>query len=118
MKTRLLFRPLLTALATALLLAGCATGRVDWNSRVGTYTLDQAVVELGPPEKQAKLSDGTVVAEWMTSRTQGMSRVYVGGHAGYGAAPTYVEPAPSYENYVRLTFSADGRLTAWQRFTK
>ena len=29
----------------AMLLAGCATHRIDWNARVGGYTFDQAVTE-------------------------------------------------------------------------
>ena len=44
--------------AVLLLAAGCATTGVDWAVRVGNYTFDQAVVELGPPDKQAKLQDG------------------------------------------------------------
>ena len=50
----------------ATLLAGCATHRINWGARIGTYTLDQAIVELGPPDKQAKLSDGRRVAEWIS----------------------------------------------------
>jgi len=42
-------------------LSGCAAHRVDWASRVGNYTLDQAITEYGPPDKQAKLTDNTVV---------------------------------------------------------
>ena len=50
----------LTILALAtVLMVGCKTTKpIDWNSRVGTYTFDQAVTELGPPDKQATLSDG------------------------------------------------------------
>ena len=53
------------ALLLALLaLTGCATrNKIDWSARVGNYTFDQTVLELGPPDKQTKLSDGTVVAE-------------------------------------------------------
>src|ERR1039458_7493673 len=54
------FLPLL-----AVVLAGCVTtSRIDWASRVGNYTYDQAVAEFGPPDKAAKLSDGATVAEW------------------------------------------------------
>lgn len=28
---------------------GCATNRINWAERVGYYTHDQAVLELGPP---------------------------------------------------------------------
>ena len=61
------------ALATALI-AGCKTTKpVDWNSRVGTYTFDQAVTELGPPDKQTTLSDSKLVAQWITRRNGGSS---------------------------------------------
>src|SRR6266498_2529957 len=100
----------------ALLLAGCAsTAKTDWNSRVGSYTYDQAVAELGPPDKSAKLSDGTTVAEWMTRRG------YSGGSAGimYGH-PYYYHPwhyyyePPSPDYFIRLTFGSDGKLQAYK----
>src|SRR4051812_26414170 len=48
---------------------GCATApKIDWNSRIGNYTYDQAVLELGPPDRMAPLTDGTKVAEWLTFR--------------------------------------------------
>jgi hypothetical protein len=59
----------------AILFAGCATQKkIDWAGRIGNYTFDQAVTELGPPDKQAKLQDGTVVAEWLVRR--GYTYVY------------------------------------------
>jgi hypothetical protein len=60
---------LIALFALTVLLIGCSTTKkVDWNSRVGSYTYDQAMVEYGPPDKQAKLSDGRTVAEWITRR--------------------------------------------------
>jgi len=51
----------------AVLVVGCsATSKVDWNRRVGLYTYDRAILELGPPDKQASLSNGQTVAEWIT----------------------------------------------------
>lgn len=86
-------------LAVALLLVGCATtGQVDWNKRVGSYTYDQAIVELGPPDKQSKLSDGRTVAEWV-SRSIGSGE----GRSGPGTAG----------RGLRLTFGTDGRLAIW-----
>ena len=108
-------------LAAALCVAGCATNRVDWNSRVGVFTYDQAVTELGPPDKQAKLTDGVVVAEWLTHR--GFSETY--GAYGYGyprwfygpTYPGYVETySPDY--FLRLIFGADGQLQDWKKFTR
>ena len=60
--------PFLAGFCLALGLTGCATQRVDWAARVGHYTYEQAVVDLGPPEKHAKLADGALVAEWLVNR--------------------------------------------------
>lgn len=106
-----------------LWLGGCATQRVDWSARVGNYTFDQAISEIGPPDKQAKLTDGTIVAEWMTQ--QGYQQIApIGGYHYHGpyryyypAPPVYVSGyAPSY--YLRLTFAPDGKLTAWKNFSR
>ena len=58
---------LILVLAALGFAAGCATTpQVDWTSRIGEYTFDQTVAELGVPTKQTKLSDGKTVAEWVT----------------------------------------------------
>lgn len=111
----------LALLLPVLLLAGCATTpRVDWAARVGLYTFDQTVAEIGPPDKQAKLSDGSTVAEWVTQRSQtqvftGPSYAYTTPY-GYGLLPPrYVDAVNTPEYFLRLTFGPDGRLTAWKR---
>ena len=48
----------------AVVMVGCAS--YDWSSQVGTYTLDQALVEFGPPDATSKLSNGDVVVSWTT----------------------------------------------------
>jgi hypothetical protein len=103
-------------LAAALFIAGCATHRVDWNARVGTFTYDQAVVELGPPDKQAKLTDGQTVAEWIsrynTGGSVGMGTGFYGGGAGVG----FVQTTPTYrESKLRLVFGINNVLTSWSR---
>ena len=100
-----------------LLFAGCTTPRIDWNSRIGIYSYDQAVLDLGPPDKYARLQDGTVVAEWLTRR--GYARVYAPfayGYYPYGYYPYYPSYTESYspDAYLRLTFGPDGRLRAWR----
>ena len=104
----------LAACSCALLvLVGCATSRVDWNARVGNYTYQQAVLEMGPPDRQAKLEDGTIVGEWLLNR----GYTYVtGGPSVYG--PFWGSPATAYtapSMYMRLTFGADGRLVGWKK---
>lgn len=107
----------LATLACILLLGttGCATrNTVDWDSRIGHYTYDKAVLELGPPDKSATLSDGSTVAEWLTHRGYSHSTTF---YSGYGHGPTMyrvTEPAgPQY--YLRLTFGPDKTLQDWQK---
>lgn len=119
---RVILRLLVLAI-TGVMLTGCATPKQDWANRVGAYTFDQAVLELGPPDKQAELEDGTRVAEWLTRRGQPHSQPSFGyyGYQPWGfyppAYPAYVEfYTPDY--WLRLIFSADGTLRAWKRFAK
>lgn len=99
-----------------LLLAGCATHRVDWNARVGNYTYDQAVMDYGPPDKQAHLTDGKLVAEWI-SRYSNSSTVAVGtGFYGYPGGVGIVQTTPNYyESKLRLTFNTNNVLAAWAK---
>jgi hypothetical protein len=109
----------LFAVLLATLLTGCATEKIDWSARIGNYTYDQAVIDFGPPDKWARLSDGAVVAEWLTAR----GYTYVHAPLGLGYPywygpyyPTYVSSAPDY--FLRLTFSPDGNLATWKKFTR
>jgi hypothetical protein len=108
-----------TLLAAIILITGCAT-QTNWNSRIGSLTFDEAVVELGPPDKQAKLQDGTLVAEWLTHR----GSTYVYPAYGYGNAPYWyaTPPAPMYldapDYFLRLTFNPEGKLQAWKKIVK
>jgi hypothetical protein len=115
-------RRLLLAVAV-FTLAGCATNMINWAERVGNYTHDQAILELGPPEKESKLTDGTVVADWLTRRSRSVFYSGIGGYYGsggpnyYGAfSPAYVSTTPDY--FLRLTFNPDGRLAAWKKFAR
>ena len=111
------FLPLLT-----LFLAGCVTTpKIDWQARVGTYTYDQAVIEFGPPDKKAKLSDGTTVGEWLECPAQIMVTPQ-----GYFPPPGYyyAPPPPTYiisrfpALYWRLTFGPDGRLNQFKEVAR
>ena len=114
----------LFSLVLLLLLAACATQRVDWGARLGQMSHDEAVMELGPPDKEATLSDGTRVAEWLTHRSG--SAGYVGYVGGYGRYHPYYGPAyyydghavPDREYWLRLTFGPDDRLSDWLRVVR
>jgi hypothetical protein len=117
MKTALsisrIFLRLAPFLALGVWLAGCATGRVDWNARVGHYTYDQAVTEMGPPNSHAKLTDGVIVAEWLINR--GTTYVYgtPGPYGYYYGGPLTAQTMPG--RFLRLTFGANGQLAAWKK---
>jgi hypothetical protein len=106
-------------LVVGSLLSGCASMRVDWAGRIGHYSYDQTVLELGPPDKSATLKDGTIVAEWLTRRG------YSFASSRYGYSPWYYGPYyPGYaeinspDYFLRLTFGPDGMLKAWKHFYK
>ena len=114
-------RATIPVIFTALLLTGCATPQIDWAARVGHYTYDQAVMELGPPDKMAKLSDGSTVVEWLTQ--QGQVIVWPGPY--YWSPGCYYRPAmPLYSQtyvparFLRLGFDANGELKMWKEFAR
>jgi hypothetical protein len=103
-------------------LTGCqSTPPVDWGSRVGTYTYDQAVTDLGPPDKQAKLDDGKTVAEWITHRGGGSGlSVGTGFFSGGGGSAVGVGVGQSIgsgypDKVLKLTFGTDRKLVAWSK---
>ena len=59
-----------------------------WDSRVGTYTYDDAVVEMGPPDREATTGNGQIICEWRTGKGGahgtgfGMNDYYIGGGMG------------------------------------
>ena len=111
--------PFLTILAlAAVLITGCKTTKpIDWNSRVGTYTFDQAVTDFGPPDKQTTLSDGKLVAQWITHRYGGSSfsvgtGFYTGG-VGVGVGQTTGSAYP--DRILTLTFGTNQMLAAYSK---
>ncbi|MGA9453274.1 MAG: hypothetical protein WBW41_18255, partial [Verrucomicrobiia bacterium] len=89
----------------------------DWSSRVGTYTFDQAVTELGPPDKETTLSDGKLVAQWVTHSNGGSSfsvgtGFYTGG-VGVGVGQTTGSAYP--DRILTLTFGTNQVLAAYSK---
>jgi hypothetical protein len=116
-----LILPLILILVAGGLLAGCAsTPKIDWNSRVGTYTFDQAVAEFGPPDKSTTLKDGSSVAEWRTGTAPQTSVGFgVGSYGGHSGVSVGTSVGSGYRGrYLRLNFAPDGTLTAWQGVTR
>jgi hypothetical protein len=97
------------------------TPSIDWRARIGNYTYDQAIIELGPPDKSATLTDGTVVADWLTRHAQIVNApepyfLPSGCYSG-PLTPMYSETyVPA--RYLRLTFCTDGKLKAWKEVAR
>ena len=106
----------LLAFFIAAMVTGCVTHQINWNSRIGNYSYDQAVVDMGPPDKQAKLSDGKIVAEWITRYSSGGTVLVGGGFYGYPGGGFVQSTGPNYyEHKLRLTFTTNNVLAAWSR---
>jgi hypothetical protein len=96
------------------LLTGCATNKIDWNARVGSYTYDNAIIELGVPDRTATLTDGTTVAEWLQYRGQGVGTVYYYPHSRLGTYDISRFP----DRYLRLVFGPDQKLVRSETFAR
>lgn len=102
----------------ALILAGCrTTPPIDWDNRIGHYTYDQAVMDFGPPDKSAQLSDGKTVAEWITRRRGGtgftVGTGFYGARTGVGVGHTV--GTGRGDRVLRLTFDSEKRLFSWAK---
>jgi|SRR5688572_15764520 len=106
---------ILSLIFSGLFLTGCATtNRVDWNSRMGQFTYDEAIMELGVPDREATLTDGTTVAEWLTVR--GMSYGTMHGFYGWHFQTYDINQFP--DRYTRLVFGPDKKLIRVEKFAK
>jgi hypothetical protein len=93
---------------------GCATAKVDWQSRVGNYNFDAAVRELGVPDRETTLSDGSRVAEWLTSRGN-----YYGNTTYFPGSRFQQYDIDKFpDQYLRLTFDPKGVLAKTQKSYK
>lgn len=115
--TLLLLLPLVACVGPA----GCVTSQKQrWTQRVGHYTYDDAVKELGPPERKETTSDGTLVAEWVLRRVQTYGVPSAGwgmgwgwrGRWGMGWGGTDIHSTP--EVSLQLHFGPDKRLQTWK----
>ncbi len=113
----LLLCSLLAAFALSAL-PGCASKpKPDWNQRIGHYTFDQAVQELGPPVGSTLLGDGTRVAEWFLKAgpqiSFGLGTGAIGPSGGVGVGQSVALPTKGL--FLRLVFGPDGVLQRWEK---
>jgi hypothetical protein len=110
----------------AFLAGSCASGpktdirKIDWGSRIGTYTYEEALAELGEPNVISESIEGKI-AEWVLRRSPGVSFGFGIGSGSYGhhtstgvGVGTSVSPPPSGE-YLHLRFDRDGKLAECSR---
>ena len=111
----------LLLIVLALLAGSCATGTkatvkdIDWGSRIGTFTYEEALAELGEPDVIGESSEGKI-AEWVVRRSPMVSFGFGFGTGSHGrhtstgvGLGTSVSPPPSGE-YLQLRFDKDGKL--------
>ena len=119
--------PHLAGLVCAALLgligAGCqALQQVDWDGRIGQFSYEQAVAELGRPDGETKLPGGMRRVEWITNSGSSMGRALVGaGTQRRSMSVVPLEPTEIHrlrDRFLRLTFDRAGRLIAWENGTK
>jgi hypothetical protein len=75
------------------------------------------VTELGPPDKQARLSDGKTVAEWITHRSGGSGlSVGTGFYSGdVGVGMSHSVGQGYRDKVLNLTFDRDNKLATWSK---
>jgi hypothetical protein len=113
-------------IALALLAGGCSSGtkasvkNIDWGSRIGSYTYEDALAELGEPSVIGQSSEGKF-AEWVLERSPNVSFSFGFGSIGFGphtsagvGVGTTVSPPPSGE-YLHLRFDNDDKLVEWTK---
>jgi len=84
----------------------------EWGARMGKYTYQDALAELGEPQMIGESSEGKI-AEWVLRQRMPFSIGFGLGGAGVGVG-TSVSPPPSGE-YLRLRFDPDGKLAEWTK---
>src|SRR5512136_2503634 len=79
----------LLLLVIVLLAGGCVSGTrvpvrgIDWGSRIGTYTFQDALSELGEPTAMGESREGKF-AEWVLQQNPGVSFGFGFGGGIYG----------------------------------
>jgi hypothetical protein len=116
----------LSLIVLVFLALSCASGpktnikKIDWGSRIGMYTYEEAPAELGEPNVMGESSKGKI-GEWVLRRSPMVSFGFGFGTGGYDhhtstgiGVGTSVSPPPRGE-YLHLRFDKDGKLTEWAK---
>jgi hypothetical protein len=123
------FRGRLPAAALALVAAfaaGCASDRVNWDSRLGSYTYAEAVKQYGQPGEIDPLPEGGRVGYWVLPEAASYSFKFQlpdfqGNQVAGVSAPTSAMPAGGRHlgtvgsPVLKLTFDPSDKLVAAAR---
>ena len=119
---RLLFIVLLFSAASCVYGPRVTVEDSEWGARIGKYTYQEALAELGEPQLIGESSEGKI-AEWVLRQSIPFSIGFGFGGIGYGhhsstgvGVGTSVSPPPRGE-YLHLRFDRDGKLAEWTRVT-
>jgi hypothetical protein len=113
----------------AILVSSCASSRTKWDNRIGVYSYQEALLDLGQPAKSEGLSDGTIVADWLTQaaeRIETSTLVAAPALPASSHQPYYVEYPRQRKSstlnvpaqYLRLVFGSNRKLKAWEKMTR
>lgn len=117
-------------LLAGLMTWGCASKpSADWAGRVGSYSFNDAVRELGEPEQLVTLPDGGREADWLLRRgTSGSSAQAtwrmgdistIGTFRDTQLGPDWKKSRPATpDRLLRLTFGADAKLSGSAEVTR
>jgi hypothetical protein len=123
--------PAVLMAASTVWLAGCTSAakpnltkaeasKVNWSERIGTYTYEQALADLGKPAMVGESNSGRTV-EWVLRRSPQMSFGFGVGGGSFGdgsgvgvGVGSNVSPPPRGES-LRLVFDLDGKLKEWTK---
>lgn len=99
----------------ALIIAGCATAQINWDARVGQFSYDDAVRELGKPDRQETLANGRTMAEWVSRYPVGNAPPDL-NNSYYSRSPSFgPSPLEYRESTLQLTFGTNHVLAAWSK---
>lgn len=103
--------------AATLTFTGCKTAPPSqvWSDRVGHYSYQQAVADMGTPVETKKLNDGDLMAMWAQRGPPGDNVVSFSSNrqTPYNATEDQF-PDKSHNQVLALTFDTNDVLVAWQ----
>jgi len=110
-------------LICTVVMVGCTTtpnwdaNDWDWSTQTGTFTFDQAKIELGTPFYTRPSSVGGMVAVWrgLAGWTYSSSRLIDKAGTNIGGTAAVKAKATSYEHAL-LHFDKDGKLVSGSGF--